>query len=264
MSRLRFCCLCCAALCIALGCGRVYAASSLAERALAADVKKTSSSRVVAVSASEQRSAARGAQIKKTGSAKDSGAGKRLQNTRAEISVKGAKPVRKRTGGRKIYVEPLPVSLSLPQSGIASWVGKSFHGKPVSNGERYDLSAFTAAHIFAPFNSILKVTEINGGRSVLVRVNDRGPYVRGRVIDLSLAAAQHLGYAAKGLATVRIELVGDDADPALNYYILLSPGNTLFLRGFGPFKRFDDAAGLFASLTKNYPDAQLVALKEKS
>jgi rare lipoprotein A (peptidoglycan hydrolase) len=166
--------------------------------------------------------------------------------------------------------EPLPpASADLPQSGIASWVGKNFAGRPVASpGELHVMESFTAAHRAIPFNTILKVTDLNNGRSVLVRVNDRGPYVRGRIIDLARAAAEHLGFAAKGITRVSLELAGNDRDPDQRYYVRMNAsgdaGKAGLMRGFGPFDSFDEAAALLLSLYKHYPDAELLAVREKS
>jgi rare lipoprotein A len=89
--------------------------------------------------------------------------------------------------------------------GLASFYGHRFHGRTTASGARYDMHALTCAHPSAPFGARLKVTELDGGRSVVVTVNDRGPFVRGRVVDLSLAAARALGIVERGLARVRVE-----------------------------------------------------------
>ena len=162
-----------------------------------------------------------------------------------------------------------PASPDLPQSGIASWVGPSFKDRPVAvPGERYIMEGFTAAHRAVAFHSILKVTDISSGRSVLVRVNDRGPYIRGRIIDLAKGAAEYLGYVDRGITMVRLELAGNTKDPSLRYYIRMgsaeNPGKAGPVRGFGPFDKFDEAAELLASLYKHYPDAELLAIQEKS
>ena len=162
-----------------------------------------------------------------------------------------------------------PASAELPQIGIASWVGRSFHGKPVAvRGEIHAMESFTAAHRAISFHSILKVTDMRSGRSVLVRVNDRGPYIRNRIIDLSRGAAEYLGYMDRGLTKVRVELAGNDKDPALRYYIRMQPSDgprtTAPVRGFGPFDKFDEAASLFACLYKSYPNAELMAVREQS
>ncbi len=91
------------------------------------------------------------------------------------------------------------------QTGVASWYGKSHHGKTTANGEKFDMEALTAAHRTLPFGTIVKVTNLSNNRSVNVRINDRGPYVAGRIIDLSARAARDLGIADDGVARVRLE-----------------------------------------------------------
>jgi len=95
---------------------------------------------------------------------------------------------------------------------VASWYGRAFAGKRTANGERYDPSELTAAHRSLKLGTHVRVTEMRSGRSVTVRITDRGPYRRGRGIDLSMAAAKHLGILHKGLAKVRLEL--QPAQPA--------------------------------------------------
>lgn len=94
------------------------------------------------------------------------------------------------------------------ETGIASWYGPKFHGKSTANGEIYNQSRLTAAHPTLPMPSLVEVTNLANGRSVLVRVNDRGPYKRGRILDLSAKAAQLLGYQGNGTAQVRVRYVG--------------------------------------------------------
>ena len=91
--------------------------------------------------------------------------------------------------------------------GVASWYGEPFHGQLTANGERYDMHTYTAAHRLYPFGTRLRVTNLENGRSVMVRVNDRGPFVRGRIIDLSFAAATDLGMVPNGTTRVRLERV---------------------------------------------------------
>lgn len=92
--------------------------------------------------------------------------------------------------------------------GIASWYGPNFHGRPTANGEIFDQNAMTAAHTTLPIPSIAEVTNLENGRTVLVRVNDRGPFVEDRIIDLSRAAATQLDYIGRGLARVRVRYIG--------------------------------------------------------
>jgi rare lipoprotein A len=92
--------------------------------------------------------------------------------------------------------------------GIASWYGADFHGRRTANGEAYDMNAISAAHPTMPLPSYARVTNLENGRSMIVRVNDRGPYAHGRIIDLSVGTAKALGTYGSGLARVRVEYVG--------------------------------------------------------
>ena len=95
--------------------------------------------------------------------------------------------------------------------GQASWYGQAHHGKKTASGEIYDMHALTAAHRTLPLGTKLRVTNLENGRAVVVRVNDRGPYVDGRVLDLSRAAARQLGELGDGLFNVRLEVLDDAA-----------------------------------------------------
>jgi len=103
----------------------------------------------------------------------------------------------------------VPVSATTPlqQKGVASWYGRKFHGQKTANGETYDMYAMTAAHPTLPLPSYARVTHAASGRSVIVRVNDRGPFLRGRVIDLSYAAAAKLGIIGQGSDVVMVEAI---------------------------------------------------------
>jgi rare lipoprotein A len=91
--------------------------------------------------------------------------------------------------------------------GFASWYGPGFHGNRTASGERYDRRRFTAAHTTLPMPVVVRVTNLKNGRSTLVRVNDRGPFIPGRIIDVSEAAAHALGFKQDGLARVRVQYV---------------------------------------------------------
>jgi rare lipoprotein A len=93
------------------------------------------------------------------------------------------------------------------QIGKGSWYGKKFQGKPTASGEPFNMYALTAAHKTLPFNTMIKVTNLKNNRSVIVRVNDRGPYSGGRIIDLSYLAAKKLGYVKKGVAKLKIKVL---------------------------------------------------------
>jgi rare lipoprotein A len=91
--------------------------------------------------------------------------------------------------------------------GLASWYGRGHHGLRTSSGERFDMRALTAAHNTLPFGSRVRVTDVDSGRSVVVRISDRGPHVAGRIIDLSLGAGRLLGIIGAGVARVRLEVL---------------------------------------------------------
>lgn len=111
---------------------------------------------------------------------------------------------------------PQPADSNYRARGIASWYGRKFHGKKTSSGEIYDMYAMTAAHPTLPIPSYARVTNPANGKSVVVRVNDRGPFHSGRLIDLSYTAAWKLGYVGKGSTLVEVESIGaDGAAPAV-------------------------------------------------
>lgn len=95
--------------------------------------------------------------------------------------------------------------------GMASWYGRQFHGRHTANGETYNMNDMTAAHRTLPLPSVVRVTNLNNGRSVKLRVNDRGPFAKGRIIDVSRRAAQELGFKNKGVTRVRVEIVADES-----------------------------------------------------
>jgi len=103
---------------------------------------------------------------------------------------------------------PVPVSLGSTMYGVSSWYGPNFHGKSTSSGEQYNMHAFTAAHKTWPMDTMVRVDNLNNGKSVIVRINDRGPFVSGRVIDCSYAAGKAIGLDASGVANVRLSVVG--------------------------------------------------------
>jgi len=103
---------------------------------------------------------------------------------------------------------PTYVSIGETMTGISSWYGPNFHGKLTSNGERYNMHAKTAAHKTWPMDTMVKVTNLQNGKSTIVRINDRGPFVKGRIIDCSYAAGKELGLDKMGIAKVKIEVVG--------------------------------------------------------
>lgn len=104
------------------------------------------------------------------------------------------------------------LTIQAQSDGKASYYSNGLHGRKMSNGERYDRNAFTCAHRTLPFGTRLRITNPRNGKSVIVRVTDRGPFVRGRVVDLSYAAARELGTIASGVAYVKVELVRKETE----------------------------------------------------
>jgi rare lipoprotein A len=113
---------------------------------------------------------------------------------------------------------------SYDETGIASWYGEDFHGKYTANGEVFDLNGTTAAHRTLPLPSVVQVTNLDNGRTIQVRVNDRGPFARGRILDLSRRAAQLLGFEGKGTAKVRVKILVPESIQAASLAGRAGPG----------------------------------------
>ena len=107
------------------------------------------------------------------------------------------------------------------ETGIASWYGEEFHGRPTSNREIYDMNDMTAAHPRLPFGTMVMVTNLDNERTAVVRINDRGPFVKNRIIDLSYAAARVLGMVGPGTARVRLEVLAGNpgAAPVASFFV---------------------------------------------
>jgi rare lipoprotein A len=141
-----------------------------------------------------------------------------------------------RVGGRTYH--PLLNSHGFEERGLASWYGASFHGCRTSSGEIFDMYKTTAAHKLLPMNSKVKVTNVENGKSIVLRVNDRGPFVAGRVIDLSYGAAKRLGIVEKGHARVVVRTEGRLAGQRTQ-----DLSGTFFVH-IGAFESRSDSAGL--------------------
>ena len=103
------------------------------------------------------------------------------------------------------------VDYDYDETGIASWYGPNFHGKKTANGERFDMNQLTAAHRTLPLPSYVRVTNLENGRSIVLKVNDRGPFAHGRILDVSRRGAQLLGFQTQGTAKVRVEIMADES-----------------------------------------------------
>ena len=112
----------------------------------------------------------------------------------------------------------LPTRLKIPENfkkkihngiykGVSSWYGPNFHGKLTANGEVYDMYGVTAAHKTLTLNTVARVTNLDNGKSIILRINDRGPYVDGRILDCSFGAAKKLGFHEQGTANVEIKII---------------------------------------------------------
>jgi len=110
---------------------------------------------------------------------------------------------------KRAKTPPLPAPVGYTEEGNASWYGNPFHGRRASNGEIYDMYKLTAAHRTLPFETMVRVTNLNNGKSTTVRITDRGPFVDNRIIDLSLAAAREIESVGPGVVPVRVEVLGN-------------------------------------------------------
>ena len=126
----------------------------------------------------------------------------------------------------KIATAPAPVAIGAEERGLASWYGHPYHGRRTANGEIYDMNAMTAAHRTLPFNTWLHVENLNTGQTTRVRVNDRGPFVDGRILDVSHAAAMQLGVVGPGVAPVRVRVVSAPAGAAAGFTVQVGAFST--------------------------------------
>ena len=133
-------------------------------------------------------------------------------------------------------------------TGVASWYGPGFHGRRTSNGERYDMNRLTAAHKTLPFGTLVEVRNLDNDRSVVVRINDRGPHIKRRIIDLSRAAAEAIEMVGPGTARVSLKILQYDAVTDD------SPRYTVQVAAFGDAER---AQALAEDLRRRYPETQV-------
>jgi rare lipoprotein A len=148
------------------------------------------------------------------------------------------------------HLGPRPWEGPFGEEGFASWYGPPYHGRRTSSGEVYDMYQLTAAHRDIPLGSWVEVTNLNNGRSLTVRINDRGPFVEGRIIDLSYAAASLLGVVGPGLAPVRVRL--SQPPPA-------GSGRRRYSVQVGSFTAEASARALKAELDRRVVGAHVVA-----
>ena len=138
------------------------------------------------------------------------------------------------------------------ERGMASWYGPGFHGNRTANGERYDMHELTAAHRTLPLGSVAQVRSLTNGRSVTVRINDRGPFVKNRIIDLSYRAARELGMLGEGTGRVEVAVVGYQGLPGAMGALKVQ---------LASFADRANAQALVGRLSRSYPDARIVAVE---
>ena len=139
------------------------------------------------------------------------------------------------------------------QQGIASWYGADFHGKQTSSGEVYDMYQLTCAHNTLPLGTMVMVTNLENGRSVELKVNDRGPFVKGRIIDVSYAAARMLDMHEQGTAAVRVEVIGSAPELVQRYTLQV-----------GSFIDETNAQKLVEQLRKNFENVTITTLETQT
>lgn len=155
------------------------------------------------------------------------------------------------------WYQPIPHSQGFSQRGKGSWYGKKFHGRKTANGETYNMYAMTAAHKTLPLGTYVRVTNLKNNREIDVRINDRGPFVRGRVIDLSYTGAKKLGIVGPGTAPVKITALGTPIQSktkkgSIRSYVPLDYYKGNFTVQVGAFSDRNNAKRLKEKLDKEY------------
>ena len=159
------------------------------------------------------------------------------------------------------WYQPIPNARGFEQTGVASWYGKDFHGRKTSNGEVYDMYGMTAAHKTLPLGTFVRVSNLQNGKSVDVRVNDRGPFARGRIIDLSYTAAKQIGMVGPGTARVKVVALGapqpKTASGGKTKYVPIDYYSGNFTFQVGAFAEKANAQRLVAKLDQRYQNAHM-------
>ena len=173
--------------------------------------------------------------------------------------------------GPRYAAPPWPPAPGDAEVGLASWYGRDFHGRRTSSGEIYDMYQMTAAHRTLPLGTWVEVIHVETGRSVQVRVNDRGPFIAGRVIDLSYGAARVLGMVGQGVAPVRVRPLSAMAAPARAAPVAAAPASAVpatgarvaappgrFTMQLGSFTSRENATALAGTLQQRFNGVHLV------
>jgi rare lipoprotein A len=156
--------------------------------------------------------------------------------------------------GPRVPLRPAPVALGTEERGLASWYGHPYHGRRTSSGEIYDMNAMTAAHRSLPFGTWVHVENLDSGQTARVRVNDRGPFVEGRILDVSRAAGVALGAVARGVIPVRVRVVAPPED------VVMEPAFTVQV---GAFTEESAAADVQQTLAESGFESDVVRAEER-
>jgi len=157
-------------------------------------------------------------------------------------------------GGSRAPLRPVPVALGTEERGLASWYGHPYHGRRTSSGEVYDMNAMTAAHRTLPFGTWIHIENLDGGQTARVRVNDRGPFVEGRILDVSYAAGVALGVVARGVIPVRLRVVAPPDNFAME---------PVFTVQVGAFTEESAAADVQRTLAESGFESDVVRAEER-
>lgn len=208
----------------------------------------------------DRKASAHKTQVQKKAHKKAVGADKKKSESSRE---RGRTAAAAKSSERDIWLKRAQKSEAL--TGKASWYGKDFHNKKTASGLAYDMYTFTAAHRTLPIGTVVKVTEQKNGKSVMVCVTDRGPFIKGRIIDVSYAAARQLGLDKRGVGAVELEVVSDEHGTPLRkdqrYFVKYAAGSGK--TSVGPFHAFADAAAMREALSQAHPEAEVVLEKAR-
>lgn len=167
----------------------------------------------------------------------------------------------------KIYKKDFTLKKGYVEKGIASYYGKEFEGKKTASGELFDPNKLTAAHRYLPFDTVIKVTNLENGKVSVLRVNDRGPFVKGRILDCSEKGAKELGFYLQGTARVKIEVIKEGKEKISPTTEIVVSKNKNVLDGsftiqVGAFLEIENAKRLCEIMDKKYGDSYIVKYKD--
>lgn len=155
----------------------------------------------------------------------------------------------------------MQLDVGIKDRGVASWYGEQFHGRQAANGELFDMEALTAAHRTMPLGSVVRVVNLTNGKHVYVRITDRGPYEKGRILDLSHGAAVQLGMQHEGLTHVQVEIVGERRPELMWLSERFSDRAASLLADMGP--QTDRTSSGMTSPARNFPGDLWIARRNR-